>query len=57
MSLSDGSTGPALTTDGPGEFWCPACGCRCTRNSSSQLEYGHALDCPRRPDDLTAPER
>jgi hypothetical protein len=37
-----------LTTDGPGEFWCPVCGRRCTSNLTTGIEYGHALDCPER---------
>ena len=37
-----------LTADGPGEFWCPVCGQRCTRNLTTGIEYGHALDCPER---------
>ena len=42
------NSGTHLTTDGPGEFWCPACGARCTRNTSDGTEYGHLLDCPDR---------
>ena len=45
--LSDQSTGH-LSADGPGEFWCHACGARCTRNTSNGTEYGHLLDCPER---------
>ena len=37
-----------LTADGPGEFWCPVCGQRCTSNLTTGIEYGHALDCPER---------
>ncbi|OYR54403.1 hypothetical protein Z052_14560 [Halorubrum sp. C191] len=44
----DLNTGTTLTADGPGEFWCHACGARCTRNQSNGTEYGHLLDCPER---------
>lgn len=37
-----------MGTDGPGEFHCPACGARCTRNETNGTEYGHLLDCPER---------
>lgn len=37
-----------MTADGPGEFWCPACGCRCTLSPTDGTEYGHHLDCPER---------
>ena len=37
-----------LDTDGPGEFYCPACGARCTASPDGTTEYGHLLDCPRR---------
>ncbi|MUW13729.1 hypothetical protein GJ633_02950 [Halorubrum sp. CBA1125] len=57
MSLTDGSTGTTLTADGPGEFWCPFCQQRCTRNRTSGKEYGHALDCPERPTDLDNPDQ
>jgi hypothetical protein len=40
-----------LTADGPGEFWCPVCGQRCTSNLTTGTEYGHALDCPERDPD------
>jgi len=43
---------PHCTADGPGEFWCPSCGRRCTSNLTAEIEYGHALDCPERPTDL-----
>ena len=47
-------------TDGPGEFRCSECGCRCTRSPSDRtLEYGHRAKtnngrepCSRRPDVL-----
>jgi predicted RNA-binding Zn-ribbon protein involved in translation (DUF1610 family) len=48
--LSDDSGGH-MAADGPGEFWCPKCGARCTRDQSSHnngVEYGHRLDCPDR---------
>ena len=49
MSLgTDRNSGQRLTTDGPGEFWCPACGARCTESPDGTTEYGHQLDCPNR---------
>lgn len=56
MSLgNEANTGNTLTTDGVGEFWCPFCQQRCTRNRTSGIEYGHALDCLERPADLDNP--
>ena len=49
MSLGSRSNSNShLTADGPGEFWCPVCGQRCTSNLTTGIEYGHALDCPER---------
>ena len=49
MSLGSRSNSNShLTADGPGEFWCPVCGQRCTSNLTTGVEYGHALDCPER---------
>lgn len=49
MSLgSELNSGQNLSTDGPGEFWWPACGARCTESPDGSDEYGHHLDCPNR---------
>ncbi|MFD1569788.1 hypothetical protein [Halorubrum laminariae] len=56
MSLgSESNSHCHLTATGPGEFWCPVCGQRCTQNSTSGIEYGHRLDCDRRPSELANP--
>ena len=47
--MSLGHSG-SFTADGPGEFWCDICGARCTRSSTSRIEYGHLVGCPNRPD-------
>ena len=57
MSLgNEANGGNTLAASGPGEFWCPACGQRCTRNQTSGIEYGHALDCAERPTDIANPD-
>ncbi len=49
--LSNSNRG-SLTADGPGEFRCESCRARCTRSSSTGIEYGHCTGCPDRPADL-----
>ena len=38
--------------DGENEFFCDDCGARCTRNTTSGIEYGHLIGCPQRPEHL-----
>ncbi|WP_418284764.1 hypothetical protein [Halorubrum sp. DTA46] len=35
------------------EFRCDTCGARCTRSINGNLEYGHLVGCPERPDQFT----
>ena len=35
------------------EFWCDTCGARCTRSINGDLEYGHLVGCPNRPDSFS----
>jgi hypothetical protein len=50
--MSSLGTSGAFTADGPGEFWCDVCDARCTRSPEENLEFGHLVGCPERPDEI-----
>jgi hypothetical protein len=35
------------------EFWCDTHGARCTRSINGDLEYGHLVGCPSRPESFS----
>ena len=49
MSLGYSGT---FTAENDGEFFCDSCGARCTRDLNGELEYGHLVGCPNRPDEF-----
>ena len=42
----------SFTAEKDREFFCDTCGARCTRSINGDLEYGHLVGCPHRPDDF-----
>jgi len=41
-----------FTAENDREFFCDTCGARCTRSINGNLEYGHLVGCPERPDEF-----
>lgn len=41
-----------LTAEKDREFFCDTCKARCTRSINGELEYGHLVGCPNRPDEF-----
>ena len=50
--MSLGHSG-SFTAEKDREFFCDTCGARCTRSINGDLEYGHLVGCPHRPDKFT----
>lgn len=48
---TNGQYGVVTSADKDRECFCPRCRARITESPSSDLEYGHKPDCPRRPSD------
>jgi hypothetical protein len=42
----------SFTAEKDREFFCDTCGARCTRSINGDLEYGHLVGCPERPDEF-----
>lgn len=42
----------SFTAEKDREFFCDTCGARCTRSLNGDLEYGHLVGCPERPDEF-----
>ena len=40
----------SFTAEKDREFFCDTCGARCTRSLNGDLEYGHLVGCPERPE-------
>jgi len=40
----------SFTAEKDREFFCDTCGARCTRSVNGDLEYGHLVGCPERPE-------
>ena len=49
--MSLGHSG-SFTAEKEREFFCDTCGARCTRSVNGELEYGHLVGCPERPEEL-----
>ncbi|MDZ5811611.1 hypothetical protein U4E84_09670 [Halorubrum sp. AD140] len=47
--MSLGHSG-SFTAEKDREFFCDTCGARCTRSINGDLEYGHLIGCPDRPE-------
>ncbi|WP_200531646.1 hypothetical protein [Halorubrum sp. LN27] len=50
--MSLGHSG-SFTAEKDRECFCDTCGARCTRSINGELEYGHLVRCPNRPDQFT----
>ena len=42
----------SFTVTKDSEFRCETCGARCTRSPNRDLEYGHLIGCPNRPEEF-----
>ncbi len=49
--MSLGHSG-SFTVTKDSEFRCGTCKARCTRSPNGDLEYGHLIGCPNRPDEF-----
>lgn len=43
----------SFTAEKDREFFCDTCRARCTRSINGDLEYGHLIGCPSRPEEFT----
>lgn len=43
----------SFTVTKDSEFRCGTCKARCTRSPNEDLEYGHLIGCPNRPEEFT----